>query len=263
MKSSDILFTILNYKEKENSEKLYKLISPYFLCRILDAESGERPSSFDGDTIYLPNIFFGGLLNKAIELAQRSQVSFLFFICSDVCIGEENFMRLKDILLREDFSDVAIYAPSHQMESYTFVQWAYHQSSDKKRRVPCVEAMVSMLHCDIFNKLYPCAENKFGWGIDICAAYYAKSLHKEILVDDRVQLYHPCGGTSKNDAASACAFSYISHHNKANDINDLWHWIYIYRLNKSANILLLKHYKFWCSFFYKLRKVFPNCGYKF
>lgn len=263
MNNSDILFAILNYKEKENSERLYQMISPYFPCRILDADSGQRPESFNGDTIYLPNIYFGGLLNRAIELAQCGNFTYLFFICSDVCIEQEEFLKLKDILLQEDFRNIAVYCPSHCSSSYTFVHWAYNEGTNKKRVVPCVEAMISMWHMDVFNKLYPCADNKYGWGMDICASYYAKALKQKIVIDDRVQIFHPQGGAGKNDAAGACAMEYISHHTDALEIQDLWHWIYVYRLNDSANILLLKHYKFWSRLFCKLHKLFPSIGYRY
>lgn len=263
MNSSRILFTILNYKEKENSERLYQMISPYFSCRILDADSGQRPDSFNGDTMYLPNIYFGGLLNRSIELAHSGGFTYLFFICSDVHMEQGEFLKMKDILLKEDFHRVAIYCPSHSNSSYTFVHWAYNKKTNRKRVVPCIEAMVSMWHRDIFDKLYPCADNKYGWGLDICAAYYAKSLRQKIVVDDRVQLFHPQGGVGKNDAAGVCAKDYISHHKDAEEILNLWHWIYVYRLNDSANILLLGHYKFWCSLFCKLHKLFPSIGYRY
>lgn len=263
MKRTEVLFTILNYKEKDNSERLYRMISSFFQCYILDADSGQRPESFNGDTLYLPNIYFGGLLNKAIELAKEENFTYLFFICSDVCIEENEFLKMKDILLNEEFENVAVYCPSHGAASYTFVQWAYNQQTDKRRIVPCIEAMISMWHKDVFNQLYPCADNKYGWGIDICAAYYAKSFRMKMLIDDRIQIVHPKGGTGKNAEASTCALNYISHHNAASEIREFWHWIYAYRLNKSANILLLKHYKLLCSVFYKSRKLFQPIGYKF
>ena len=263
MKQSDVLFTILNYKEATNSERLYRLISPYFACRILDADSGQRPDAFNGDTLFLPNIYFGGLLNRAIQLAQEGNYPYVFFICSDVQIEACEFERMKDIFLSEDFRDVAVYSPSHSELSYTFVRWGYNAKSNQMRKVPCVEAMISMWSMDIYNAVYPCASNKFGWGVDICAAYYARTKHKKIIIDDRVRILHPQGGKGKNEAAWQYAKSYIDQHLLSKEIYDLWHWIYVYRLNKSANILLLKNYKFWCRLFYKLRKFFPCFGYKF
>ena len=263
MNTSEVLFTIFNYKENANAEQLYKIISPYFPCYILDADSGTRPQSFGGRTIYLPNVYYGGLLHKAIELTQMEGYTFLFLICSDVIIKEAQFLSLRHILSEEDFSDVAIYSPCHMNQSYTLVQWGYDQKKNKKRIVPFVEGMISMLHKDILKYLYPCKDNNFGWGFDICAAYCARKMQKKMYIDDRIQVYHPMGDTSKNEVAGKCALRYIDTLTDAKQIREYWHWIYIYRLNKSANILLLKHYKFWCSFFYKLRKVFPNCGYKF
>lgn len=257
MNNTDILFAILNYKETVNTERLYNIISPHFPCRVFDADSGERPDAFNGDTVYLPNIYFGGLLNEAIRLAIEGRYTYLFFICSDVMIDESQFLKMKHILLNEDFGDVAIYCPAHALESYTFVRWAYVQPTNKKRKVPCVEAMLSMWHKDIFERITPCNENKYGWGIDIVAAFFSKQKKKNIYIDDRVQIFHPMGAVGKNDAAGQCALQYIDKYSDAKKIRLLWHWIYVYRNNYSANILLTKYFWYWCKIVLKLSKRLP------
>lgn len=258
MRNTDILFAILNYKETANSEALYQTIAPSFACRILDADSGEKPQPFGGDTLYLPNIYFGGLLNKAIELAQAGGYQYLFFLCSDVQILPEQFAKLKAILLQEDFSRVGVYCPSHSKESYTFVKWAYHQDTNKKRAVPCIESMVSMFHKEVFDYLYPCQDNRFGWGVDFCAAYQARAKGLQILIDDRIQLFHPLGGSGKNEAAIQCMQTYIHTKPEAAEISLYAKWIEVYRRNASARPLLCRHYAFWCKLIYKSRKVFPR-----
>ena len=258
MNKNDVLFCIMNYKEKQNSEQLYKTISPWFPCHILDAESGEKPDAFGGDTIYLPNVFFGGLLQHAIELAKQGNHRFLFFICSDVVFPEEEFIKQKDILLSEDFANVGVYCPSHQLDSYTFVKWPYDQGTNKKRVVPCVEALLSMWNTDVYEYIYPCVDNKYGWGLDICAAHYCLQNHLKQIIDDRVRIYHPMGAVGKNDKASDAAQLYIGNKKEAADINHLWQCIYSNKDKTNCWWLRSKNYRFWNRVVRISKKIFKK-----
>ena len=138
-------------------------------------------------------------VTSGIELVKEGHHRFLFFICSDVVFPEEEFIKQKDILLAEDFSNVGVYCPSHQKDSYTFVKWPYNQATNKKRDVPCVEAMISMWNIRVCEHIHPCIENKYGWGLDICAAYYCLQNGFKQMIDDRVSIYHPMGAVGKNE----------------------------------------------------------------
>lgn len=260
MNKNDVLFCIMNYKEKQNAEKLYKTISPWFPCHILDAESGEKPDAFGGDTIYLPNVFFGGLLQNAIELAQEGHHRFLFFICSDVVFPEEEFIKQKDILLAEEFSNVGVYCPSHQKDSYTFVKWPYNQATNKKRDVPCVEAMISMWNIRVCEHIHPCIENKYGWGLDICAAYYCLQNGFKQMIDDRVSIYHPMGAVGKNEKASIAAQLYIDSKPNASDINYLWQCIYANKDKVDVWWLRTKYFKLWNKLNKYYKKICKRCS---
>ena len=84
MKASDILFCIFNYHAAANAEFLYRELRPSFECHIIDADSGEKPDPCDGDTVYLPNVFYSGMMHHAITMATEGNYPYLFFICSDV-----------------------------------------------------------------------------------------------------------------------------------------------------------------------------------
>lgn len=99
MKASDILFCIFNYHAAANAEFLYRELRPSFECHIIDADSGEKPDPCDGDTVYLPNVFYSGMMHHAITMATEGNYPYLFFICSDVLMSHEALERLKDILL--------------------------------------------------------------------------------------------------------------------------------------------------------------------
>ena len=87
MQASDILFCIFNYHEASNAEFLYRELKPAFECHIIDADSGERPDPCDGDTIYLPNVYYSGMMHHAITMASEGKYPYLFFICSDVLMS--------------------------------------------------------------------------------------------------------------------------------------------------------------------------------
>lgn len=198
---SNTLFCIFNYKDNSNAEYLYSQISPYYVCRIIDCDSGIRPNLFGGDTICLPNVYYGGMMHKAIELAREGDCDFLFFICSDVRMDEMNLRKMLSIIQNEDFKNVGVYSPSHCKESYTMPCWGYCMNKDKKRKVPFVEGMMSLYKREVYEMLYPCVENKHGWGIDVAASFFAKKLNLVQLIDDRIQIYHPMGDRKKRDTA--------------------------------------------------------------
>ncbi len=210
MKPSDILFCIFNYKDNENAEFLYRVISPTFRCRIIDCDSGVRPNLFDGDTVCLPNVFYGGMLDTAVDLAREGDYEYMFLITSDVRITKGNIDKLLYILQTEDFSRVGVYSPSHQADSYTNPLQGYCQHTNKRRRVPFVEGMMSMYKREIYEKTYPCKHNPHGWGPDVVACFFANQWNLRCEIDDRVQIYHPKGDTKKGELAHEQCMGYYA-----------------------------------------------------
>ena len=119
MKATDILFCIFNYHEAANAEFLYRELRPSFDCHIIDADSGQRPDPCNGDTVYLPNVYYSGMMHHAITMAIEGNYPYMFFICSDVQMSHECLEQLKQILLSESFDGVGVYSSAHADDSYT------------------------------------------------------------------------------------------------------------------------------------------------
>lgn len=238
MKNHDILFCIFNYKQKYNAEWLYHHIKPEFDCKLLDAASGETPDALGGDTIYLDNVFYGGMLHKAIEVLLDGEYKYLFLICSDVIISEENITRLKHILLTEDFTNTGVYCPVHQDDSYTWVSWSYRRATNGRRPVAFIEGMLSMYSVEVCEYMFPTNTNPLGWGFDIAACYFAQYMYCQTCeVDDRVQIYHPKGDTGKNPMARTQSRNYFARYKDGYSIR--WWWIRLALRNASLQPFIL------------------------
>lgn len=222
MKASDILFVIFNYHEAANAEFLYRAIRPEFECHIIDADSGEKPDPCGGDTVYLPNVYYSGMMHHAITMAKEGHFSYLFFICSDVQMTTEAIDRLKEILLAESFEGVGVYCPSHADDSYTWVAWSYSRHSGKRRSVAFAEGMVGMYSQRVYEQLEPLDINPHGWGLDLVACFYARHWGMRVEIDDRLSFTHPKGDVHKNTLARNEARAYLMRYPEGMAIRRYW-----------------------------------------
>lgn len=222
MQPTDILFCIFNYHEAANAEYLYRELSPSFECHIIDAESGERPASFGGDTVYLPNVYYTGMMHHAVMMAREGNYPYLFFICSDVHIPPEEISRLTSILLSESFDGVGVYCPSHADDSYTWAAWSYSRHTENRRKVDFAEGMLGMYSREVYNQLEPLDINPHGWGLDVVACYYARHFGLRCEIDDRLSITHPKGDVHKNTIARNEAREYIMRYPEGWKIRLYW-----------------------------------------
>jgi len=222
MQASDILFCIFNYHEAANAEFLYRELHSTFTCHIIDADSGERPDPCGGDTIYLPNVYYSGMMHHAIKMAEDGNYPYMFFICSDVIISHESIECLKTILLNESFSNVGVYCPSHTDDSYTWVAWSYSGHSGKRREVAFAEGMLGMYAQRVYKKLEPLDINPHGWGLDLVACYYARLWGMKCEIDDRLSITHPKGDVHKNTIARDEAREYLMRYPEGRKIRLYW-----------------------------------------
>lgn len=209
MKASDILFCIFNYHDAANAEFLYRELKQSFECHIIDADSGERPDECKGDTVYLPNVYYSGMMHQAITMAKEGNFPYLFFICSDVLITRETLARLKQILLLESFDSVGVYCPAHADDSYTWVAWSYARKSGGRRPVAFAEGQLGMYSREVYEQLEPLDINPHGWGLDLVACFYARYWNLRIEIDDRITITHPKGDVHKNTLARNEARAYL------------------------------------------------------
>lgn len=255
MRPSDILFCIFNYHEASNAEFLYRALKPSFVCHIIDADSGERPDACGGDTVYLPNVFYTGMMHHAITMAREGNYPYLFFICSDVRISQENLTTLTQVLLSESFDGVGVYCPAHADDSYTWAAWSYARRSGSRRTVPFAEGMLGMYSAQVYNQLEPLDINPHGWGLDVVACFYARYWGLKIEIDDRITITHPKGDVHKNTLARNEAREYIMRYPEGWKIRRYW----ILSSIRSADIqlfILPKSYRRWLKIFLPVYRFF-------
>ena len=255
MQRSDILFCIFNYREASNAGFLYRELSPSFDCHIIDADSGERPDPCGGDTVYLPNVFYTGMMHQAITMANEGHYPYLFFICSDVRMSHDALQRLTQILLTETFEGVGVYCPSHADDSYTWAAWSYQRRSGGRRTVPFAEGMLGMYSARVLNQLEPLDINPHGWGLDVVACFYARHWGLKIEIDDRLAITHPKGDVHKNTLARKEAREYIMRYPEGWSIRLYW----ILSSIRSADIqlfILPKSYRRWLKIFLPVYRFF-------
>jgi len=222
MQASDILICIFNYKEAKNAEFLYRELKPSFECHIIDADSGQRPDPCGGDTVYLPNVFYSGMMHHAITMATEGHFPYLFFICSDVQMTHDTLEQLKHILLSESFDGVGVYCPSHNEDSYTWVAWSYQRPGGKRRPVAFAEGMLGMYSQRVYQQLEPLDINPHGWGLDLVACFYARHWGLRCEIDDRLSITHPKGDVHKNTLARNEAREYLMRYPEGKAIRRYW-----------------------------------------
>ena len=255
MKATDILFCIFNYHQAANSEYLYNELRPTFECHILDADSGERPAPCGGDTVYLPDVHYGGLLHHAVTMAEKGNFPYLFFICSDVIITHETIEQLKHILLSESFEGVGVYCPSHADDSYTWVAWSYSRHSGKRREVAFIEGMISMYSREVYKQVEPLDANPHGWGPDLVACFYERHWGMKCEIDDGISISHPKGHVYRNTQARNEARAYMMSYPEGLAIR--WYWILSSIRNAAIQLFILHaSYRKWLKIFLPVYRFF-------
>lgn len=255
MKANDILFCIFNYHEAANAEFLYRELSPSFECHIIDADSGQRPDPCGGDTVYLPNVFYSGMMHHAITMAEQGKFPYLFFICSDVLISHEALEQLKHILLTESFEGVGVYCPAHADDSYTWVAWSYARQSGKRRSVAFAEGMLGMYAQPVYKQLEPLDLNPRGWGLDLVACFYAQYWGMKCEIDDRLTITHPKGDVHKNPIARDQARAYLMQYPEGMAIRR--YWVACSLRNAGIQLFILPaSYRKWLKFYLPFYRFF-------
>lgn len=255
MQATDILFCIFNYRDAANAEFLYHELRKDFTCHIIDADSGERPDSCGGDTVYLPNVYYSGMMHHAITMAEQGNYPYLFFICSDVLISREALERLKHILLTESFDGVGVYCPAHADDSYTWAAWSYSRHSDRRRSVAFAEGMLGMYSRNVYKQLEPLDINPHGWGLDLVACFYALHWGLRCEIDDRLTITHPKGDVHKNTLARNEARAYLMRYPEGKSIRR--YWVTCSIRNAGIQLFILpSSYRKWLKLFLPVYRLF-------
>ena len=161
-----------------------------------DLTAQER-SAFDQ---CLPNVYYTGLLDAVLErCAPQADSEVLFFVCSDV--GFESIAETHR-LAREAFEQpsLGIWGPSASGAHFSSVA---NFGSRRMRDVAVVEGFCIAARLGLFRALFPMALelNRYGCGLDLQMAYFARAQGLRVVIDDRVQVHHAIGkGYSRREA---------------------------------------------------------------
>jgi hypothetical protein len=192
----NILCTIVNHKFNENARKLRDTFSKYVNTIVIDSGSPEKDESF----INLPNVYYSGLFNYACAHAKKDRYPFIFFICSDVVVEEEDVKKIFESLKNIDFTSLGIYSPSSKGRSHL---WCQKHNNSGIRIVPFVEGFIFLASMEVLEEIAPIdsSVNLLGWGIDVVSGYFCKSQYKLCLIDDVATVFHPAEtGYSSSEA---------------------------------------------------------------
>ena len=194
--NSDVLCLIYNYKHNENAVLWKNRLSQFYETYILDSGSGDMMGN---NIINLDNIYYGGLFTKSIEFLKNKEYKWLFVICSDVLIDEENFNKLiKSLNVVTDSNFVGEYQPSTLSDSHNVWLNNINRNTGKIRVTDNIEGWMFLVKSDVVFKLSELGidfstDMKFGWGIDLLLSYYSYKLGYCNVVDDNVIVKHPNG----------------------------------------------------------------------
>ncbi|GEM_PF-2452847 len=184
-----VIAIVTNYGFSENADALKARLSPYYKTLLLDNSSPNPPRTAD---YILPNHNYTGLWNAAVRLAIEHKKPWLLFVASDVQIPDVALMAgcMQTILMSPS---AGIYTPSLRHDSRLSYDACFQRATNKIRECYITEGFFFLARTDILARLYPVSqeENRFGYGIDLMAAYHAYRTGHTVLVDDRVVIFHP------------------------------------------------------------------------
>lgn len=205
-----ILAVIFNHNFSNQATQLRGKINEFLDTIILDSGSKSPPA----DSVQFPNIFYGGMLNKAFTLAKNNKYEFLLVICSDVAIPDSSIEKLKIQLSGIGYERLGCYGPSSTGSDYVFSD--LKNSHNKLRVVPFIEGFMFLGNVSLLEKILPLdtEQNKLGWGIDICLGFLCKENNMQCYIDDSVIVHHRKGTGYQRHEAKLEMLNWFSHLNK-------------------------------------------------
>lgn len=186
---SSVLAVITNYDFSANADDLKTRLAPLFETFLVDGSSPTAPRTAD---VIVPNLYYSGLWNEAVRLALERRKAWLLFVASDVQISDVNLLAdcLRDVLKRRS---AGIYTPSLRPDSRASYQATICRDTGRIRECFVNEGFFFLARTRILSRVYPIdlQRNRYGWGIDVMACLHAYRTGHQVLVDDRVTIYHP------------------------------------------------------------------------
>lgn len=186
-----ILAAVTNFEMSEEADSMKRALSGVMLGKyevvLIDSSSGNRPELAD---FVIPNEYYTGLWNKAVEEAIQRGADWLLFLASDLKV--ENYgdflLSMIDVSRKKD---VGICCPSVDDKSrYSFKECGF-KNTGGIRDCKSIEGFCFMARTDVLREIYPVTNNKYGYCIDRLACDIARRMGYRVVVDDRVKIFHP------------------------------------------------------------------------
>jgi hypothetical protein len=184
-----VLAVVTNYDFSANADDLKSRLAPHFEILLVDGGSPVAPRTAD---IVIPNLYYSGLWNEAVRQALERRKRWLLFVASDVQIFDTNLLAdcIRDVLKK---ASAGIYTPSLRPDSRASFQASICRGTGRIRECYACEGFFFLARTNILSHVYPIDVqlNRYGWGIDVMACLHAYRTGYQVLVDDRVAIYHP------------------------------------------------------------------------
>ncbi|MFB2974628.1 hypothetical protein [Microseira sp. BLCC-F43] len=188
MKKSAIA-VVTNYDFSDNADAIKASLSPYFETILIDSSSPSPPRTVD---LIVANLYYTGLWNESVRVALQKGKQWLLFVASDIQIPDVKLLAdCIELVLAE--KQIGVYTPSLRYDSRIAFDYCYNRGTGKVRECYLCEGFFFLARTDILAKLYPVdiQANTYGWGLDVMTAFHSYQAGLKVVVDDRVEIYHP------------------------------------------------------------------------
>lgn len=215
---ANILCCLLNYKNDENTNRLYKIFSSKFETYVIDTYHKESNTEFettiDKDRIlFLDNVYWGGSQLKAYELLCEKGYEYLLTIDTDIIIDDENSVKmLKALEIFNVCNDIGVYSGTLKIGSKAlgttqvklYNCHLFNHNTGQLRNIYRNEGWLNVFKKCVLDDIYPhlkLPDNKYGWGIMNAVCRRAIKRGLRVVGDDRYEIFHPPGVNYDNKEA--------------------------------------------------------------
>lgn len=181
-------------------------------ARVIAIDSGSTLTESEraGFELCLPNVYYSGLFNAAIDQTQDYPGDcVVLFVCSDVKISDVHALLSR---MRAAFARwrVGIYAPS--VDEPQGLRSTVHQGTGRLRQALFAEGFCFAARLHLFRRLghIDTSVNSLGWGIDVELGRIAAARALACYVDDGIIVSHPPGSGYDDAEARRQWFAWVA-----------------------------------------------------
>lgn len=204
-----MLVVVINHEKNDEAMELVEGFRPYADVYAIDSGSqlDERHRRIFDETC--PNIYYSGLINRAVEaLQRRGQHQSMLWVASDVRVNDYGLMIAcaRDAM---DHPGIGMYAPSAEGSSHGQMRC---KKTGRMRRVAFTDGFCFAARLSLLERLYPVDTdvNYLGHGLDIYLGFLAMQENLRVVVDDRITVIHPPESGYDSDLARRQRFAWLA-----------------------------------------------------